>query len=125
MNQKVLISLILVCAWMGVIFHFSNMESDKSQDKSVGIIKDVIEKIDKIMKASPETIKKHQSREFLERANYYFRRSAHAFVYFILSILMINFLWQLHKYSLCKCNVISIVFFFFFACTDEYHQTFV
>ena len=125
MNKKVLLSLILVIAWMGVIFYFSAMESDESQGKSVGIVKDVIQKTDKIFKASPEKVKFHQSMEFLEKANYYFRRSSHAFVYLVLSIFVVNFLLQLHKYSLLKCNIISVIFCFIYACTDEFHQTFV
>ena len=125
MNKKVLISLILVIVWMGVIFYFSSMESAESQGKSVGIVKDVIHEVDKITNASEETIKKHESIEFLESANYYFRRCSHAFVYFVLSILVVNFLLQLHKYSLLKCNILSIIFCFLYACTDEFHQTFV
>ena len=125
MNKKVLISLILVIVWMGVIFYFSSMESAESQGKSVGIVKDVIHEVDNITKASEETIKKHESIEFLENANYYFRRCSHAFVYFVLSILVVNFLLQLHKYPLLKCNILSIIFCFLYACTDEFHQTLV
>lgn len=125
MNKKVFISAILVVAWMGVIFYFSSMESEKSQSKSVEIVKTVIEKFDEFAKSSPETIEKHRSEKFLENINYYFRRSSHAFVYFVLSILMVNLLLQLHKYFLYQCNVISIIFCFLYACADEYHQTFV
>lgn len=125
MNKKILVSLILVILWMGVIYYLSSMDKDESSGKSLEIVEDVVEKVDKITGASEQTIKKHKSFEFLESANYYFRRSSHAFVYFILSILTINLLMQLHKYKLYICNIISIIFCFIYACTDELHQSFI
>lgn len=54
-----------------------------------------------------------------------YKKSVHALLYFILSLLFLNFLMQVNKYKYCVRNIINILFCFFYALTDELHQTFV
>jgi len=125
MNRKVLISLILVIIWMGFIFFMSSMNKDESDTTSTSIAIDIVDGVDKITKASEEVVKKHQEVTFIKHANHVLRKTAHAFCYFILSLLFLNLLMQINKYTYFIRNIINILFCFFYACTDEIHQTFV
>ena len=69
-----------------------------------------------------------EKEKLVEEFNKPIRKIAHASVYFVLSILVLNFLLALHsnlekKYVLVFFMTIFICFLF--ALTDEYHQTFV
>ena len=50
------------------------------------------------------------------------RKSAHAFLYFLLGFLMINYLSEL---SISSKILLSILFCVFYSITDEIHQTFL
>ena len=118
---------ILVILWAGLIFFMSSMDTNESNGKSKTIINDVVEK-------SVETINglgitdKHPSEnkmnQVIEKLNYPLRKAAHASEYFIFTILILIAL----KNSGVKGNkrfIIALVICFIYACTDEYHQTFV
>ena len=125
MNKKIIVLGILIIIWMGFIFLMSSMDATSSDNKSKSIAVVIIDKIDQITKANEKIIQKHQSQEFIANINHLFRKFSHAFVYLILALLTISFLITLNKYSLNICIIITMLFSFFYACTDEFHQTFV
>jgi len=52
------------------------------------------------------------------------RKLAHISEYFVLTLLLINALNQ-YRLSKRKIVIISFALAFFYACSDEYHQTFI
>lgn len=125
MNKKIIISLILVLLWMFFIFFMSNMDRDNSDNKSMTIATGIVDKVDKITKASDEVVKYHHEEEFVLNINNFFRKCAHVFEYFVLSLLVLNFLFQLNKFQYLTCSIINVIFSFLYACSDEFHQTFI
>ncbi len=129
MNKKMLIiiSWLLVLIWMGTIFWLSSMDTNESNGKSKKTINKVIEKTVETTNNIGLT-DKHPSEETKKKVtnklNNPLRKCMHASVYLILSILIMNALIV----SNCKFTIaliLSIIISFTYACTDEYHQTFV
>ena len=125
MNKRIIISVILVIIWMAFIYFMSNMNREESSSTSRTIIVDVINKIDEMTHASSETIKKHQTYDFIKKVHHIFRKFSHTLVYMALAILIFNLLIQLRKRKLFMYNLLTIMLCFIYACTDEYHQTFI
>lgn len=170
MNHKIniILSAILVVAWMMVIFIFSATPADESNSESMNIVNKVVQKFEaksgieigelkgqaqtKIASASNEernligeiqtngtnqlinktateqTNKENTqkvSKATLLKLNKLIRKFAHASVYFILYILVLNLIYQIKgEYKFAYC-MISIAVCFIYACTDEFHQLFV
>ena len=125
MPKKVIILGIMIILWMGLIFYMSSNTGEDSGGISGDIVKYVISTFDKITNASQETVKYHESREFMDKANYYFRKTCHFGEYMILSILLISFIISLDKFIIIKCSLYSSLISIFYACTDEFHQLLV
>ncbi len=133
MNKKIkiILSWIIVLIWMGVIFYLSSMNTTESNSKSKDTINKVIETTVEttnnigITNKHPSVKKKQQVTDFLNKP---LRKCAHASVYFILSILLLYALLISH-YKFRKKYILTIIFAillcFFYAITDEYHQTFI
>ena len=126
-NYKLIISWALVIIWMIVIFSFSAMSGEESNTKSKGTIDTAITKaaevsndlgVTKVNTTSPKKV------PIIEKLNVVLRKGMHASVYFVLFILVCNALKQ-SNISNKKAYLISILFVFLYACTDEFHQTFV
>lgn len=119
MKKKILLylSVILVIIWMGVIFMFSETPSDKSNEGSMQISRFIVEKI----YSSKKAIEKEK---IAKKFNKPLRKFAHASVYFMLCI-FVNSVVCTRKIKLNICNLISILFCFIYACSDEFHQSFV
>lgn len=117
MKKRLLVlSIIVTVMWMVVIFGFSNAPSDESNNGSKQIIHFIVEKfIDDEKDAERMVIK----------INKPFRKCAHGSVYLILSMFVNSIFLGLKRYRLYICNIISILFCFLYALSDEYHQTFV
>lgn len=180
MNRKtnIILSSILVIAWMMVIFIFSATPADESNSESMNIVNKVVQKFEakssmeikehtrqqakvnstngqaqvKIASASNEERNligetqtndtnqlinkttteqnnkektKKVSKATLLKLNKLIRKFAHASVYFILYILVLNLIYQIKgEYKFAYCMV-SIAVCFIYACTDEFHQLFV
>lgn len=68
---------------------------------------------------------KMKKRKLLDKLNLLLRKFAHASVYFILYILVLNLIYQIKReYKFAYC-MLSILICFIYACTDEIHQLFV
>ena len=124
-NKKIVIWGLLVLVWMIFIFVMSEMDANTSDDQSKTIAVGIVNKYDEIIGASPKTLKKHKTKEFIDDTNYFFRKLSHAFVYLVLAVLLMNFLIALKKMPFYQYYLISISICFLYACMDEYHQTFV
>lgn len=118
---------IFVILWAGLIFFMSSMDTNESNCKSKTIINDVVEKSVETTNEFGITDKhpsKNKMNQVIEKLNYPLRKAAHASEYFIFTILILIAL----KNSGVKGNkkfIIALVICFIYACTDEYHQTFV
>ena len=124
-KRKLFISIVLLVIWMAFIFFMSDMSTNTSNDKSKDIVNGIIDKVDKISNANDDIVKKHQSIKYVDEINFLFRKFMHATVYFALAILVFNLLIQVMKKKIHVYNIWTIVICFLYACTDEYHQTFV
>ena len=124
-NLIITFLLLFVLLWMGTIFYLSSMNTNESNGRSKVIVSDIVEIVGKITHREYNLKEKEA---LVEKFNKPIRKCAHASVYFVLSILVLNFLLALHsnlekKYVLVFFMTIFICFLF--ALTDEYHQTFV
>ena len=126
-NKKIIISWLLVAIWMLVIFFLSNMNTFESNNSSKNVINKVIEttveatnKIG-ITDKHPSEKKKDEITNIL---NLPFRKFAHAGMYLILVILLINALIA-SKVKFPLVILLALIISFLYACSDEYHQTFI
>ncbi len=118
-NKFLLIMTILFTfIWMGVIFSFSNASSDVSNNGSKTIIRYIVKKIYK--EKSDSDIEK-----IVVKINKPFRKFAHASVYLVLANFVNSVLCVFIKNKLKLCNMICLIVCFLYACTDEWHQTFI
>lgn len=107
---------------MVVIFNFSHMPSDESDEKSKGLINEAIEII---VKATNEELSEDEIKVVVDRLNYPVRKVAHASVYFVLALFILNVIFDVKSPKTWKIYAITILICFLYAITDEYHQTFI
>lgn len=107
MTRKKIINIIILFLWMGVIFIMSSFNADDSGSQS-GLIVNVLSRFVSIKNIS--------------MASFIIRKLAHFTEYFILGVLALN---CLKDYIAKKDILISIIFCFLYASSDEFHQTFV
>lgn len=116
-----LIMILFIVIWMLVIFRFSmdtSIESHTLSDMCVQIFNKLVYHFtgkDLTIAISPS----HYM--WIELC---FRKLAHMFIYFILSISIMIFLYTF-QISMFKRMGISLVFCFIYALSDEFHQLFV
>ena len=120
MEKKKIILLILVILWMGVIFFLSSMDAKESTSKSKKTIESGINKTVKATnKYKITNVSNKKSKELAEKLNYPLRKVAHATEYGILAILLVMLLEGKNKKY-----IITLIFTFLYACSDEFHQSF-
>ena len=124
-----IIYIVMILLWGGAIYYLSSMNSNSSNSSSTGVISVFIEDSVKVTNKAGLS-DSHPNESKLDKAskilNAPLRKMMHASVYFVLAILIIVFINVMQKkkrYFLAL--LITIVLCFMFACTDEYHQTFV
>lgn len=119
--------ICLIILWGIVIFIFSNMASDESNEKSKGTIDKIVETTLNITNNSGITDKHPSEKKMnsvIEKLNKPLRKCMHAGVYFILAILI--FLgFKSFKMIGWKLYILPVIICFIYACTDEFHQSFV
>lgn len=128
---KIIFSWILVILWMSIIFYLSSMNTVESNTKSKDTINTVIDTTittTNNIGLTDKNIPEEKEQQLIDILNKPLRKCAHASVYFILSILLLNALLTSHykfkkKYSLTI--ILTILLCFLYAITDEYHQTFI
>ncbi|MBV1817945.1 VanZ family protein [Clostridium cochlearium] len=137
--MKKTISIILCVLWIGFIFYNSSNNGTKSNyrsNKVVNTIKTIYKKAKKPIEKNKtkDTNKKlESSKEYLTSnrfknkeayENYLVRRSAHAFEYFILAILISNAFYQF-KIKGKRAFIYILFLCLFTANLDEFYQSFV
>ncbi len=125
--MKKTIKFILIILWLITIFIFSNMPSKESNEKSKDTIETTLEKSVKITNQAGITDKhpsKSRIKKIVKTLNKPLRKCAHATVYFVLAILIMSLLKE-YDLETRKEVILTIIFCFLYACTDEFHQLFV
>lgn len=139
LNKKIILSIILVIVWMIFIFIFSEMPSDESNKKSKYVISKAVETVEKTTEKTngekndiTENINKPKEVEMdnknsiiTNKLNSPLRKCAHASVYLILSIFVTNAILEIKNKLKFQYGIVSIIFSFLYACTDEFHQLYV
>ena len=96
---------------MGIIFWFSHQPSVQSDEQSYLVISIL------------RTIGINFNSIFGQLSNFIIRKLGHFTEYFILSILFYNLLKEYFKFK--STILLSILFVFIYACSDEIHQLFI
>lgn len=125
----IIVYAILIIFWGGTIYYLSSMNSSNSNSSSSGIIGIFIEDSVKVTNKAGLS-NSHPNESKIDKAskllNAPLRKMMHATVYFILAIMIMLFINVMqNKKRFFLALLITIVICFIFACTDEYHQTFV
>ena len=124
---KVIISWGLVILWMGIIFNFSNMDTDESNTKSKDTIEKVVDTtIDTSNKIgiTKDDVSDDKIEGIVSILNKPIRKCMHSAEYLVLSLLLIIAL-NVSKKKIFYKYLIAIIICFIYACTDEYHQLFI
>ena len=139
--MKKTINIAFIIIWMSIIFIFSSMPSEESNEKSKAAIKETIEIINQTPVSmqnenlyqteynKTKTIEENNNQieneeQIVEKLNMQLRKWMHATEYLILSRLIFNWLRN-YEIKSWKAIVISVIISFLYACTDEFHQLFV
>lgn len=109
--MKKVIKWSLLIVWMVVIFKFSNQPAVVSDEKS------------KLVISLFNLIGFNINSVFGELSDFLIRKTAHFLEYFILYVLIYNVVKE--EFIIEKATFISILVVFLYACTDEFHQTFI
>ena len=124
-NYKLILSYLFVILWMIVIFLFSNANGELSGSSSKGLISGSITIVDNTLvnlHLKNKPITELEREQLIEKLNIPIRKLAHFTEYLILCILWLNALSQSNiKHKYIYAILISIIY----ACSDEYHQTFI
>ena len=117
-KRKTIIKVLLCVIWLSIIFYNGTRQGEVSQKSS----KEVIKVASMVMKFPEATIGKPNIQ--FSNFNYYVRKNAHFFQYFIFSIFLCA---AIRDFKLYKTSEIFIVLFLmlFFPVMDEFIQKFV
>ncbi len=119
MKSSKIIFPILTLFCMLMIFFFSQQDAQKSQSLSDEVAIKTLEITESVTKKETTQTEKNQ---FIHNTRTFIRKSAHFTIYFALGIcIYLTF----KSYQIKHPDVFSILFCFFYACTDEIHQLFV
>lgn len=127
-NFYKLLSFCLVIIGIIIIFLFSSMDATESNSKSKQIINKAITKSAEVSNDLGVTNVNTESQKkiaIVNKLNPPLRKCMHASVYFILDLLLCSFINSLNLENEYLKYILSVIVVFLYACTDEYHQTFV
>lgn len=110
-SKRKIIYWSLLIAWMIVICVMSNQPAKISDSQSIGLL-DLFSDMGINVNSF-----------FGDLANFVVRKCAHFFEYMILALLVLNVL-KLY-FNMKQVIIITIVFVFLYACSDEIHQLFI
>ena len=120
-NKKLIVravSFVLILLWCALIFFMSSEIADDSAKRSGGIIN----KMASIAASLFGTNEPDPS--LIDVYEFYLRKLAHMFLYFVLALLSVCFL-STYPTERVKILLYSLAFCLFYAITDEIHQLFV
>ena len=117
---------VIVCLlWMAFIFYQSSQTSQQSNELSHEIVNYIgSQQKEETKVETPESMVIQESKSSFEQVNVFIRKSAHAFEFFILAILLA---WVLIEYHILgwKVTVMTLLAVLLYAMSDEFHQLFV
>ncbi len=119
-NLKRTISVLLVLAWMVVIFLMSAESGDESTDTSNGVICFIAS----ITVADFDDMSDAQRQEIIQKMSGFVRTAGHFIEFAVLGFLSFNML-RTFKIKESKCIIFAFGFSVLYAVTDEIHQYFV
>ncbi|MBP3502185.1 MAG: VanZ family protein [Clostridia bacterium] len=127
--KRKLIYTILTIIWLTVIFIFSSMNTQESNNKSKQTIKQTVEKTTEISESIgiiENNIPPKKIDKAVNKLNFPLRKCAHATEYAVLAILIICTInvYTNKNYSIKKILLVILICFIY-SLTDEYHQSFV
>ena len=104
---------------MGMIFGFSSQVAEDSKKASSGVIRKVVDIIDFNNKLTEDEIEK-----IVADLSFIVRKAAHFSAYALLGALIFLLVgeYNLHRK---KSFLVSVIVSLLYACSDEFHQTFV
>ena len=109
-----IILLILIAAWMIIVFKFSNEDAEKSSKTSKKVTEQVVEVLNKDLPEKEKTKKVKEYQPII-------RKIAHFTLYTIGGIL--SYLYaNTFKISIAKRIICAIIFCVIYALSDEIHQ---
>ena len=115
-TQIKIIKMILIIAWMGVVFGFSNQGGTKSSSTSRKVTVAVVQSV------SDKTIEENES--LIEKTEKVIRKLAHYTIYTVGGFLIMNYAY-ITNLKLKEKVLYSIAFGAGYAITDELHQFFM
>lgn len=122
MNKKKIIQIFLLLIAIGIfaiIFSFSNQNADESEGQSRTIANGIVNIIEKIQNT------KFENREAkINKVDYVIRKLAHFSIYTIAGIALMLFVSTFNIENKNKI-LICVLMGFIYACSDEFHQTFI
>ena len=124
-NKKFIIKLLFVILWLGVIFYFSNANSNETTNHSIGVTKTIVTYSVKVLNSIHVTnvdMSEENINTIINSLHPYIRKIAHFTEYFILSFLV---LLMIKETNLNYFYTFTILFCLFMAIFDESHQLFV
>lgn len=124
MNKSLVKKIIfgfLIVLWLGLIFYFSHQAADKSEKVTAGVASNIVETLENGDAASPA---KEEHWDKVAKIFTPLRKCAQVFEFFILGLLVINFIKEF-KLSFKEIIIASLVLCLFFGVGDEFHQSFV
>lgn len=128
MKRKIIYTTLTII-WLTVIFIFSSMNTQESNNKSKQTIKQTVETTTEISESIgiiENNIPPKKIDKAVNKLNVPLRKCAHATEYAVLAILIIFTInaYTNKNYSIRKI-ILVILICFLYSLTDEYHQSFV
>lgn len=118
MRQRKMFWWILLIIWMVLIFLFSAQTAVQSDSLSSGLISKIIH----LLIPRFDLLSDADKLVYIDHWNVIIRKSAHFFIYFVFSLLLISLLRQ---YGIKKKYLLALLICLLYAVTDEWHQFFV
>lgn len=119
MNFKKIISIILVMAWMTIIFGFSNQQGEGSGNTSKMVATKIVEIVDVQNRMSNE-----DKEIIVQKIEPVIRKLAHYSIYALGGMLIMNCIYtftSVEKKAIVYSAVIGVIY----AASDEIHQLFI
>jgi len=115
-NNKFYLYLVFTILCMLLIFTFSNKNAQTSNSTSKNLINNIINIYEKVFS------KEVDNEKVIKKLNYPIRKLAHYSIYFLLGILIYNFIANT---TIKKKFLTSLLICLCYATLDEFHQLFI
>lgn len=110
--MKRIVYIILLILWMSLIFMFSSESSQNSQNRSDKVTSEIVNIF--------TNTEGEEKDKLVEDFGFIIRKIAHFSLYLVLGILIYL---VLNSYQVKHIILLSILFCFLYACSDEIHQS--